>query len=141
MNKADNVIDESQVAVTGNFTFTANLPNGKNFSVSGYLYSGESMESINDRVDILHDVVDRQRTRAEIPELEAKRDQIVTAMGQMKDVLASLDVKQNIEGKKLTSQEKLTIENMQRSMVKAQEDVEKGEKAIKDAKLKAGIKL
>ena len=64
MNKAD-VIDESQVAVTGNFTLTANLPNGKNFSVSGYLYSGESMESINDRVDILHDVVDRQRTRAD----------------------------------------------------------------------------
>ena len=29
------------------------------------------------------------RTRAEIPELEAKRDQIVTAMGQMKDVMAS----------------------------------------------------
>ena len=54
--------------------------------------------------------------------------------------MASLEQKQSTEGKKLTSQEKLTLENMQRSLVKAVEDIEKGEKAIKDAKLKAGIK-
>ena len=92
-------------------------------------------------MDLLHDVLDRQRVRSEIPELEAKRDQIITALGQMKDVMAQLEKKQNAEGKKLTSQEKLTLENMQRSIVKAQEDIEKGEKAISDAKIKAGIKV
>lgn len=127
-------------AITGNFQLDATLPNGKRFSVSGYIYDGESIESVNSRVDLLHDVLDRQRTRAEIPELEAKRDQIILGLNQMKDVMAQLEKKKNMEGKKLTSQEKLTLENMQATIIKAQLDIEKGEKSISDAKIKAGIK-
>ncbi len=128
----------SALFVTGNFQLNANMPNGKTFSISGYLFDTESVESVNARVDLLHDVLDRQRTRAEIPELEAKRDQMARALGQMRDVLADLKRKKD-SGKTLTSQEKLTLQNMEVSIGKATEDIQKGTDAIAEAKKKVGI--
>jgi len=135
----DKELNPAGNAITGNFTLQATMPNGKTMNISGYVYDGESVESLNGRIDILHDVLDRQRTRSEIPELEAKRDQIVTALGQMRDVMSQLEKKQ-LDGAKLTSQEKQTLQNMATSIERAQHDIEKGEKSIADAKLKAGIK-
>jgi chromosome segregation ATPase len=131
-------IDPSGVAVTGNYNLSATLPNGKTFAVSGYLYDGESFESVNARVDILHDVLDRQRTRAEIPELEAKRDQMIKQLDQMREHMSSLDMKQSAGGK-LTSQEKLAITNISNSVGKVQEEIDKGTQAIADAKAKVGL--
>lgn len=125
--------------VTGNFSIQANMPNAKQITVSGYLYEGESVESVNERVNLFHDIVDFQRTRSEIPELEAKRDQMTNALSQMRDVLSDLERKQN-EGKKLTSQEKMTLQNMGVSIAKVNEDLQKGAKAIADAKAKVGMK-
>ena len=124
--------------VTGNFSIQATMPNGKTINVSGYLYEGESVESVNNRVNLFHDIVDHQRTRSEIPELEARRDQGIQALSQMKDVLAGLEAKQK-NGGKLTSQEKLTIQNMGTNITRVSEDIEKGEKAISDAKKKVGL--
>jgi hypothetical protein len=125
-------------AITGNFTIQATLPNGKTMNISGYVYDGETVESVNDRVDLFHDILDRQRVRSEIPELEAKRDQTVAALGQMRDVMANLDKKKS-EGVKLTSQEKQTLENLALSVKHAQENIQKGETAIAEAKIKAGL--
>lgn len=125
-------------AITGNFTIQATLPNGKTMNISGYVYDGESIESVNDRVDLFHDILDRQRVRSEIPELEAKRDQTVAALGQMRDVMTNLDKKKS-EGVKLTSQEKQTLENLALSVKHAQENIQKGETAIAEAKIKAGL--
>ena len=125
-------------AITGNFTIQATLPNGKTMNISGYVYDGESIESVNQRVDLFHDILDRQRTRAEIPELEAKRDQTVAALTQMRDVLTNLQ-ERKAKGEKLMSQDKQTLQNLEMSVKHAQENIEKGEKAIADAKLKAGL--
>jgi chromosome segregation ATPase len=125
-------------AVTGNFQLNAQMLNGKTFSVSGYLYDGESVESVNQRVDHLHDVMDRQRTRAEIPDLEAKFDQTTKQLQQMKEVMADLERKRNDSGK-LSSQEKLTLQNMGQSIVTVQENLVKGDAAIKEAKRKVGV--
>jgi len=127
----------SGALVTGNFTIQAQLPMGKNITVSGYLYEGESVESVNQRVNLFHDIVDFQRTRAEIPELEVKRDQMVIQLGQMRDVLAGLEVKK-MESK-LSSQEKQMIVNMTNSIAKVTEEIEKGEKAIAAAKAKVKL--
>lgn len=125
-------------AVMGNFSLQAQLPNGKMFTVSGYLFDGESVQSLNQRLDLLHDVTDRQRTRAEIPELEIKRDRILEALGQMKDVLGNLEDRK-LKGDKLTSNDKMTLNNMSVSIVKARDDLEKGNAAIAEAKRKAGV--
>lgn len=127
----------SGALVTGNFTIQAQLPMGKSITVSGYLYEGESVESVNHRVNLFHDVADFQRTRAEIPELEAKKDQMVIQLGQMKDVLAGLEVKK-VNGK-LSSQDKQMLINMANSITKVTEEIGKGEKAIADAKAKVKL--
>lgn len=125
-------------AITGNFTIQATLPNGKTMNISGYVYDGESIESVNDRVDLFHDILDRQRVRSEIPELEAKRDQTVAALTQMRDVLTNLQ-ERKAKGEKLMSQDKQTLQNLEMSVKHAQENIEKGEKAIAEAKIKAGL--
>jgi len=132
------VKNPATMAVTGNFSLQAQLPNGKTFSVSGYLYDSESLESVNQRVDLMHDVLDRQRLRAEIPELEAKRDQMIKQLDQMRDHMAGLERKKETSGK-LSSQEKLSLDNIGQSISKVLEEIEKGGKAIADAKKKVGI--
>lgn len=72
MSKQEEQTTLSGALVTGNFTIQATMPNGKSMNVSGYLYEGESVESVNQRVSLFQDIVDFQRTRAEIPELELK---------------------------------------------------------------------
>jgi hypothetical protein len=119
---------------TGSFTIQAQMPMGKTITVSGYIYSKNTAEDISRQVDLLHDVVDRQRTRAEIPELEAKLEQRLVSLGNMKDVLASLKAKQDAGGK-LTSSERKQIDDMTISVRRVYEDVEKGKAAIEKAKL------
>src|SRR5690348_12123839 len=97
---------------TGNFTLQAQMPMGKTITVSGYIYSTSTLEAINKQVDLLHDVVDRQRLRAEIPELEAKLEQRYIQMGQLRDLMLQLGKKAD-EGKKLSSAEKTQYDNIQ----------------------------
>lgn len=130
--------DAASNAVMGNFSLQATLPNGKTFSVSGYLFNGESFESLNARVDLLHDVVDRQRTRAEIPELEAKRDQMIKQLDQMREHMQGLEEKSKTV-KSLTSQEKLALKNITESLGKVQDEIAKGTAAIAEAKAKTGM--
>jgi hypothetical protein len=118
---------------TGSFTIQAQMPMGKTITVSGYIYSKNTAEDISRQVDMLHDVVDRQRTRAEIPELEAKLEQRLVGLAQMKDVLASLKAKQD-SGAKLSSSDKKQIDDMGISIRRIYEDVEKGKAAIEKAK-------
>ena len=125
-------------AVTGNFQLNAQMPNGKAFSISGYIYDGESKESLDNRVDILHDVLDRQRLRAEIPELEAKRNQMIAQLSQMKDHMLAQDNKVRAGGK-LTGQDKAQLEQLRVSLAKVQEDIDKGADAIRTAKAITGI--
>jgi hypothetical protein len=120
---------------TGSFTIQAQMPMGKSITVSGYIYSKNTADEISKQVDMLHDVVDRQRLRAEIPELEAKRDQRVAGLETMKDVLASLQTKQE-SGGKLSSSERKQIDDMTISIRRIYEDLEKGNAAIEEAKQK-----
>jgi hypothetical protein len=52
--------------------------------------------------------------------------------------LENLESKQK-NGAKLTSQEKLTIQNMGTNITRVTEDIEKGELAISEAKKKVGL--
>lgn len=136
MNK--NVIPPG-AAITGNFSLDVQLANsGKKLTISGYMYDGESVQSLNDRLDIVHDVADRQRVRAEIPELEAARDQKAKQLYQMKEVMTELEGRV-AGGAKLSSQEKQTLRNLGLNLTLIEADLEKGSAAVADAKLKAGM--
>lgn len=127
-------------AITGNFELSAQLAgsSGRTLRVSGYVYDGESKESLEGRLDILQEVIERQRARTEIPELEAKLDQMMKGMSQARDVLTELETRQKA-GQALSSQEKLNVQNLRTSINQVKEEIEKGHKAIAEAKRKAGV--
>lgn len=123
--------------VTGNYTIQGAMPMGKSITMSGYIYASNTVEGINKQIDTMHDVMDRQRLRAEIPELEAKMDQRMAGMRNMKDALEALQAKK-VGGAKLSSAEKKMVDDMITSIRVVSQDIDKGLIAIEDAKKKAG---
>ena len=127
-------------AITGQFGLNAQLAgsSGRAINFTGYIYDGESKESLEQRIDILQEVIERQRVRSEIPELEAKREQMIKGMEQEREVLAELETRQS-RGESLSSQERLNLRNMRTSIARVNQEIKKGEAAIAEAKLKAGV--
>ena len=126
--------------VTGNFTIQAQMgKSGKSITVSGYIYATSTPEAVNAQIDFLHDVVDRQTIRSEIPELEIKMEQRAIQLGQIRDVLSAHDAKV-ANGGKLSSSEKQQITVYTQNIEHIKADMEKGVTAIAEAKLKAGVK-
>jgi predicted nucleic acid-binding Zn-ribbon protein len=124
--------------IMGNFNLTAQLPNGRGIQVSGYVFDGESIESLNGRMDLVQEAIERQRARAEIPELEAKREQMIGHMRGLKDSISEMEHRQR-EKHNLTSQEELNLRNHRTNITRINEEIEKGGEAIAVAKRKAGI--
>ena len=120
--------------VTGNFTIQAQMPMGKSITVSGYIYAHNTKAEVNKQLDFLHDVVDRQRLRSEIPELEAKLDQRFVQLRQLKEALAELQSKS--EKKKLTAQQQTQCDQLMTNVRVLNEDIDKGQKALADSKKK-----
>jgi hypothetical protein len=127
-------------AITGNFNLTAQLAgqSGRTIQIAGYVYDGESKESVEGRIDLLQEIIERQRTRCEIPELEAKRDQMVKGLEQMREVLANLDDRRK-NGDHLSSQERMNLNNMKANIGKLNEEIKRGDAAIVEARKKSGV--
>lgn len=126
--------------ITGNFSLSAQLAgsSGRSVQFSGYTYADESKEQLDYRLDVLQEVIERQRTRSEIPELEAKREQMVKGLTQAREILTELEDRQKAGGQ-LSSQERMNVKNMRINIAKVSEEIDKGENAIREAKLKAGV--
>ena len=123
--------------VTGNYTLQGAMPMGKSITMSGYIYASNTNEGINRQIDMMHDILDRQRLRAEIPELEAKMDQRMAGMRNMKDALEELQSKK-VAGGKLSSAQKKMVDDMITSIKVVSKDIDKGLMAIQEAKKKTG---
>lgn len=124
--------------IIGNYNLTAQLPNGRTIAVAGYLYESESIESVNERLDLCQEAIERQRTRCEIPELEAKREMQIKALQDLELHYQGLEEKQR--QKHLTSQEKLSLQNWEQNAEKLKKDIEKGDAAISDARKRVGMR-
>lgn len=124
MNQHTQPQDAADV-VAGNFQFQAQLPNGKAFSVSCYVFKDEDEDSLNARVDLVARVIERQRMIAEIPELESKLDQMEDARRQVETII------EDISGKdKPSSQERNQLNTMRVNLRKIDADIAKGKEAI-----------
>ena len=136
--KAPAVAAAGEVAV-GNFTLTAQLAgaSGRTMNVAGYIYLGDDEKALNERLDMYQKVIERQRIRCEIPELEARREQHVQALKNAKDVISELEEKQR--NGHLTSQEKMNLQNHKTAIKRMNEEIDKGAAAIQEAKRKAGV--
>ena len=122
----------------GNFNLTAQLPNQRSITVAGYVYSDDDKGALDARIDLYQTVIERQRIRCEIPELEAAREQRVKGLEQAREILADLEDRQK-NGERLSSQEQMNIRNMRTNIGKAVEELDKGAAAIAEAKRKAGV--
>lgn len=129
---------EDNLLTTGNFTIQANMPNGKTLVVSGYIYSHNTLEEINKNIDLYHDVVDRQRAKAEIPELESKLDNRLRSLQQLKDHIQNLKNRRD-SGKKLTPAEAKQIDDLLVNVGVLEKDIADGRVAVVEAKQKVGI--
>jgi hypothetical protein len=121
---------------TGSFTIQAQMPQGKSITMSGYIYSTSSTEAINKQVDLFSDVIDRARTKAEIPELEVKLQQRFVALEQQLSHIEMLQSKSKDGAKKLATNEAKMLENLLVSVKAIKKDIEKGKEEIEAAKLK-----
>lgn len=134
---------------TGNFTIQASLPQGKSITMSGYVFAKNTQEEISKQIDTFHDVIDRQRARAEIPELEARLDVKFAELRNHKDHVESIikarqkildetanGVRLSSVKKKAVDDNQSVIDNMMTSIAKLEKDIDKGLDAIKTAKEK-----
>lgn len=126
-------MSHDQGVIQGNFQLQAQLPNGKQLSVQTFILAGEGPEQVNARLDMFNAVIDRLRRKEEIPQLEAVLDQKVKALGQAKDHLAGMENKREVQGK-LNSKETLDVQNMNVSIQRLIEDIDKGRAEIEQRK-------
>ena len=125
MNQGDN----NGGAVAGSFTMSAQLPNGKSLTFSGYILQGEVLADINEKLDIASAVVERQRLAAEIPVLEKTMEQQIKNKSQVESIVEELSGKMH-----QTTQDKQQLKTMQVNLRSIDDDIRKGEIAISDAR-------
>jgi len=125
MNQGDN--DGGRVA--GSYTLTAQLPNGKQLTLSGYVLADDGVDDLNKRLDVAASVVERQRIAAEVPELEAKLSQRQDQLRQMETIIEELSAKD-----KLNSREGETLRTMRTNLKIVHDDIDAGKAAIAKAK-------
>lgn len=125
---------EVPVAVIGNFSFTLPAPNGAQLSVSGYVYSAESKQSLDERMDLCRESLERQQRVMEIPVLEAQLEQMEKAKIDIERAYADLLDRQKRAPKSLPSQEQANLKNYPAQIKNIDQQIEKAHKKIADAR-------
>lgn len=130
--------------VTGTFQATMQLTQARSLMVTGHLYSDDTAAELNGRIDMAQDAIERQAVRCEIANKEQQIKGQVEAIAHFRDQLEDLRARQNPAGHspnaprpaKLSSQEKLALENGARTILKAEESIEKLQGEIAEARKK-----
>lgn len=137
-SRIDAAFTSGERIAIGNFSMSATLAgsSGQSIQMAGYIYSDDDEVALNARLDLYSRVVERKRIQSEIPELIAKREQMVKGIEQARDILGELTTKQDTTGG-LSSQEKMNLKNLSVNIQKMTEEIDKGDEAIAEAQRKA----
>jgi len=119
--------------LVGNFAFKFPMPgqDGAELQLSGEILSGETAGEISRKIDVLYDVADRQKKRAAIGMLKSQVKAHTEQIQSQRDIFKEQSDKQ-AAGEKLSHQQKLNLQNSQKSIDKTVEHIKKLEAAIKD---------
>jgi hypothetical protein len=82
----------------------------RSFKVTGYLYSDDTSADVHARVDSYQSIIDRQMLKLDIQKKKDEKRQWVLSIENAKNAFNTLLEKRN-SGKKISSQEKLNIDN------------------------------
>lgn len=125
---------ENTTPVLGNFQITLPAPNGASLQISGYVYADESRESLDERIDVMREVLVRQQNALEIPVLEERLGQLERTKTQIMEAYADLLEKQ--KRKALPSAEASHLKNYPTQLKHIDEEIQKGK-----AKIAAVVKV
>jgi len=124
-------------AVVGTFQSTIQLTQQRSLVITGHIYSDDTKPEINERIDLYQDVLDRQFIRADILNKKAQVTAQLQGIEQFKQQLEDLKVRQHAVGtKKISSQEKLALQNGEQTIINAQKNIDRLEADIADAEKK-----
>lgn len=134
--------------ITGNFQCQMQLSQQRTISVTGYIFSDDSPDQVNARLDQFQDALDRQFIRCDLVNKEAQVKAIMAEVERYRDTLDGLAAKSagtgtglsaEKQGKKLSSQERLTLQNGQQTVKKQLEYVDSLRAAIREGRAKLGL--
>ena len=111
-----------------NFQITLPAPNGASLQISGYVYADESRDSLDERIDVMREVLVRQQQALEIPVLEERMAQLERTKVQIMEAYADLLEKQ--KRKTLPSAEASHLKNYPTQLKHIEEEIEKGKAKI-----------
>ncbi|MBY4771764.1 hypothetical protein [Burkholderia ambifaria] len=126
--------------VIGNFTITLPAPNQAQLSASGYLVEGESKDSLDSRMDMVREALQRQQRLLEIPVLEAHIEQWEKARDDVARAYADLLERHNAKtagkagSKALSSQEQANLKNAPQQLKGIETELAKARQKIADAR-------
>ena len=124
------MIEEKKVASI--FTATAQLVEGRQITINGNFYEGESAYEANRRLDSIMDVLERQRKRFEIPVMKKELEQRLMALQLNMD--AAEKTSQEIQrkgGKGNVLQLKAIVDVHKSNIEKIKKDIEKGQETLR----------
>jgi len=124
---------EKQTAVLGNFQITLPAPNGASVSVSGYVYEGESKESLDERMDLVRESLVRQQLILEVPVLEKEIQAMEHMLSNHQKAYADLLEKTKAKHK-LTSQDEAAQKNYPIQIKQITSKIEEGRMKIAEVK-------
>lgn len=130
---------EQTAYAIGNFQLQSQLANhsGQSLSVTGYIFSDDDEQKLNNRLDTYKRIIDRQQKISEIPLLEAKINGLRDALKQHEQMHKDFLDKQE-RGEKIPSQEKLNSKNLLVNMRHFMDQIAQGEQAISKLKQEVG---
>lgn len=134
--------------IAGNFQCQMQLSQQRNLVLTGYVYSDDNAEEINARIDLYQDALDRQFIRCDLTNKEAQVKAIMAEVENFRDKLDEIAAKgagagtglsAERRGAKMSSQERLTLQNGQQTIKKQLEYVDSLRAAIKEGRAKLGL--
>src|SRR5271154_6517830 len=120
------------VPITGNFDIKMSAPDGAELRMSGYLYAGEEIDSVNERVDLCREALLRQRRKLEVPAIQKALEANESFLDDLRAGYAGL-LEKKTGGARMTSQEIAQMSNLPKQI----KDVETKNKAGREAIAKA----
>jgi hypothetical protein len=114
--------EEITPVIVGSFQISGDIPNGRSIVFSGHVTSIDSIDEINEQVDMFMSIINRQRAKYEIEIIEVKLfqkqqalEQQLNAKKETENALNKLTTKQE-SGKKLSSAEGHNLTQLQNAL-------------------------
>lgn len=133
--------------IAGNFQCQLQISQQRNLVVTGYIYSDDTAEEINVRLDMYQDALDRQFVRCDVTNKEAQVQAILAQVEMHRDALEELAAKNTGTGlstdkqnrSKLTSVERQKLQNGEQTVKSQLAHVDMLRAAIKEGRAKLGM--